>query len=363
MSPLQHAVAAGLDGDRPLYPGAVALVMRDGTCLDRVALGDAVRYGPGAHVLPPEQRRPMRPDTVFDIASLSKLFTAATTLALVEKGELELDAPVATRLEEFADGTRDAVTLRALLTHTSGLPAVLRLWELPTRADRVAAVLSCGLQRPPGSEFEYSCVGYIVAGLLLERVTGRSLPELVHRHVTEPLRLHDTGYQPTGELAARAAATEDQPYVARGMVRAGVHDENNWSLGGAAGNAGVFSTVDDLARFGEMLRRGGELDGVRVLTPETVRMMTIDQLPPAVDPGHGQGLGPRVDDASFMGSLATHGAFGHTGFTGTSLVVDPELGTVTVLLTNRVHPSREWSDISAVRRDVADLTATLPAAA
>ncbi|NED94078.1 beta-lactamase family protein [Phytoactinopolyspora alkaliphila] len=365
MGTLQETLESGLKAetagcDHPLYPGAVALLMHDGAVVEQATVGDAVLYtagDDGLRPLPPGQRVPMRPDTVFDIASLNKLFTAVTTLALVDDGLVSLDAPVAPLAPEWAGDQRGQLTFRHLLTHTSGLPAVLRLWELPTQARRMASVFETPLRSMPGTAFEYSCVGYIVAGLLLERLTGTRLPRLVSETVLEPLGLNDTTYLPGSALLDRIAATEHQPYVGRGIVRGAVHDENNWFLGGTAGNAGLFSTAADLARFAEMLRRGGELDGQRILSAEAVGQMTSDQLPLSLDPGYRQGIGPRIGDRSFMGVLAEHRAFGHTGFTGTSLVITPRLKTVTILLTNRVHPSRDWSVISGIRQKVAALSA------
>lgn len=366
MSTLRDLLEAGLhatpDSDHPRYPGAVALVMRDGEIIEQVAVGEAVRYhvvGGQIEVAPEPDRVPMRPDTVFDIASVTKLFTAVTALALAEEGLFGLDAPVAGAIPEWAHDQRGQITPRQLLTHTAGLPATQQLWALPTQARRIAAVFETPLTRMPGMSFEYSCLGYIALGLFLERQTGSRLARLVHDAVVTPLHLTDTTYLPGRALVERCAATEYQPYAGRGMVRGEVHDETSWSLGGTAGNAGVFSTAADLARFGEMLRRGGELDGARVLSTESADLVTTNQLPAGVDPGYRHGLGPRIGDHSFMGELAAHGAFGHTGFTGTSLVVTPRLRTVTVLLTNRVHPSREWSEISPVRRQVADFTSSL----
>jgi DNA-binding MurR/RpiR family transcriptional regulator len=172
--------------------------------------------------------------------------------------------------------------------------------------------------------------------------------------------MRDAGFLPTADLLPRVAATEDEAYCGRGMVRGTVHDENAWSLGGAVGHAGMFATAADVARLGEMIRRGGELDGTRVLRESTVAMMCTDQLPDHVDPGFRQGLAVRIGDPSFMGSLSGTRTVGHTGFTGTSLVVDPVRGVTLVLLTNRVHPSRTWSDVGHVRRTLADLVAGMP---
>jgi CubicO group peptidase (beta-lactamase class C family) len=302
-----------------------------------------------------ELRRPVAADTVFDLASITKLFVSTVLLTLVDQNHLALDEPIATWLPSFAGGDRTEVTLRRLMTHTSGLPALLSLWtDWPDRAARITAILNAPLAHRPGTVFEYSCVGYLVAGLLAEQVTGRPLTELVRDRVCLPLGLTDTGYLPAPDRIARTAATEYQPAVGRGLVRGQVHDENSWSVGGTGGNAGIFGTAADLARFGEMLRGYGTVDGVRVLHADTVAQMTRDQLPADIDPGFRHGLGVRINDPKFMGVLAD-GSFGHTGFTGTSLVVDRRRELVVVLLTNRVHPSRDWSDIAQVRQDVAGL--------
>jgi CubicO group peptidase (beta-lactamase class C family) len=348
-----------------LYPGAVAVVSRDGAIQPGIAIGDAVRYADAAGIeLPVEERVAMRTDTIFDVASLTKLFTATVLLTLVEDGLIALDTPIADRLPSFDSGERRMVTLRHLLTHTSGLPALLRLWtDQPDRASRQRAVLDVALERPPGRTFVYSDIGYIVAGFLAELVGGRSLSELLQDRICAPLCLTDTSYLPDPEHIARAAATEDQRYVGRGIVRGSVHDENSWSLGGAVGHAGIFSTASELARFGEAIRRGGALGETRILQEETVAEMLRDQLPSNVDPGFRQGLGFRIADPTFMGVLAASGAVGHTGFTGTSLVIDSTRSLVVVLLTNRVHPSRDWSDIAAVRRLAAELAAAEGSAA
>ncbi len=360
MHRLREVLTSGLTGSpRPLYPGAVALVVRDGSRQPTVAVGEALRYEDADGTeLPIGMQVAMRAETVFDVASLTKLFTATVLMTLVEDGLLALDGPIAEHLPAFAAGDRRAVTLRHLLSHTSGLPDLLRLWtDWPDQAARRRAVLEAPLKAPSGTVFEYSCIGYVVAGFLAEQVSRRPLPELVQERICQPLGLADTGYLPSADQVARAAATEFQPNEGRGMVRGSVHDENSWSLGGTVGNAGIFSTAADLARFGETLRRGGEVDGTRILKEATVAEMFRDQLPEGVDPGFGHGLGFRIGDETFMGALAASGAVGHTGFTGTSLVIDVTRSLVVVLLTNRVHPSRDWSDIAAVRRRVAEVAA------
>lgn len=366
MNRLADLLTTGLSGSpHPLYPGAVARVIRDGSPEPTIAVGDAVRYTDSSGTqLPREARVVMGQDTIFDIASLTKLFTATVVMSLVEDGLLDLDRPLADHLPSFASADRRAVTLRHLLSHTSGLPDLLRLWiDQPTTAARRRAVLEAPLRHRVASTFEYSCVGYLVAGFLAEEVSRRTLPELVAERICRPLGLDDTTFRPPAERLARIAATEDRSAIGRGMIRGSVHDENSWSLGGTGGNAGIFSTATDLARFGEAIRRGGELDGSRILDEATVTEMLRDQLPTAIDPGFRQGLGFRIAAPSFMGAVAESGAVGHTGFTGTSIVIDRSRRLVVVLLTNRVHPSREWSDLSDMRQRVAELAAQEPALA
>lgn len=360
VSELRSLLAAGTRAaPRPLYSAAVALVGRAGDAVAPATVGELVRYADDQGTpAPARERRPATESTIFDLASITKLFTTTVLMTLVEEGALALDEPLGRWLPSFRDGERQLVTLRHLLTHTSGLPALLRLWaDHPDRESRVRAVLDAPLANRPGTVFEYSCIGFLVAGLLAERVTGRGLADLVDERVCRPLGLTDTGFRPGPGRIARTAATEYRADIGRGLVRGVVHDENSWSLGGTGGNAGLFGTAADVARFGEMLRRGGALDGVRVLREETVTEMTRDQLPAAIDPGFRHGLGVRIGDPNCMGKLAADGAFGHTGFTGTLLVVDRARELVIVLLTNRVHPNREWSDIAALRRTVCEFAA------
>ncbi len=341
---------------RPFYSGAVGLVQRGGQTEQFATVGHTASYTDFIeNSVVAELRQPIAADTLFDLASITKVFVSTVLLTLVEQNVLALDEPIATWLPSFSERDRTDVTLRQLMTHTSGLPALLSLWtDWPDRDARVAAVLGAPLVARPGTAFEYSCVGYLVAGLLAEQVTGRPLPELVRDRVCEPLGLTDTGYLPSAGRITRTAATEYQPGIGRGLVRGQVHDENSWSLGGTGGNAGIFGTAADLARFGEMLRGYGVVDGVRVLRADTVAEMTRDQLPANIDPGFRHGLGVRINDPKSMGVLVD-GSFGHTGFTGTSLVVNRRRELVLILLTNRVHPSRDWSDIAPLRQEFAAL--------
>lgn len=342
--------------ERPLYAGAVALAGSDGVIAAHEAVGHAVRYSAyedgEAVELPPDQRVPMRRDTIVDLASLTKVFTATAVMQQVEAGRVDLDAPVARYIPEFAQHGKGDIVVRQLLTHTSGLPAWLALyqnWDTPE--ERTEAVYAAEPEAPPGSEYIYSDLGYITLGKLVEEVTGKRLDEVVEGAIAAPLGMDDTMFTPPESLRPRVAATEYQPWTGRGMVRGSVHDENAWSLGGVAGHAGLFSTARDLAVFAQTLLNGGVYDGVRILEQDTVRAMLRDWN--AELPGRAHGLGFDLGQRWFMDALTSPVTFGHTGFTGTSLVVDPLSGSFAVLLSNRVHPTRDWGSNNPARRAVA----------
>ncbi|SCL29462.1 CubicO group peptidase, beta-lactamase class C family [Micromonospora pallida] len=355
----------------PTYAGAVVLATKDGVIVQHAAAGTAVRYaavGPAPGLvgveLPADKQIPMRPDTIFDMASVSKLFTAIVTMQLAERGRVELDTPVAHYVPEFAAGGKETVTVRMLLTHTSGLPAFTALWsKYPTPAERIAATLATPLTAPPDTRYIYSDLGLITLGVLLERVTGRPLAELVRDGVTGPLGMTDTGYNPGPQLRSRIAATEYQPYAGRGMVWGEVHDENAWSLGGVAGHAGIFSTAADLAVLCQALLNGGTYRGQRILRDDTVRAMLVNYNArlESADPESRRGLGFELNKHWYMMGLSSPVTFGHTGFTGTSIVIDPLSHSFVILLSNRVHPDRGWGSNNIARRAVArDLAEAMP---
>jgi CubicO group peptidase (beta-lactamase class C family) len=334
--------------NHPAYAGAVVLVVRNGIVGVRAAVGDSVRYGDGIGApveLPPSQRVPMRPDTIFDVASLTKLFTTVVALREVEAGRLALDAPVARYLPEFAVSGKATVTVRELLTHTAGLPE-----DMPLSGDRGAAIeqvlhtrLAPGMK--PGNQYYYSDLGLVTLGVVLERITGQRLDRLVTNDITGPLGMRDTGYRPNPSTLDRVAATEYQP--GRGVIRGSVHDETAAALGGISGNAGIFSTADDLAVFAQMLLNGGQYGDVRILRADTVRQMLTNFN--VRFPGLDHGLGVELNQPYFMGPLASPVTFGHTGFTGTSIVVDPRSQAILILLANQVHPDRLWSTKTVYR--------------
>ncbi|MBW5421720.1 serine hydrolase [Streptomyces sp. BG9H] len=325
-------------GPRPWCAGAVVAVGRGPVIAAEAAAGWAVRYAsydPEADAgveLPREWRVPMRTDTPFDLASLTKLFTTVAAVQQLERGTLGIDAGVGAYLPEFRGAAEHGVTVRQLLTHTSGLRPELPLYDCPDDASRLAALRAEAPVTEPGS-YVYSDLNMLLLQHILERITGRRLDALVREGITGPLGMADTGFGPRAD----AAATEDQrrPWakVDRGMLRGVVHDENAWALGGVVGHAGLFSTARDLAVFCRMLLCGGSYGQARVLGPDHVELMLT-----------GSGLGFGVDQPWFMGELAGRGAAGHTGFTGTSLVLDRATDTFLILLANTVHPRRRPVD-------------------
>ncbi len=331
-----------------VFPGGVVVIRHRG----EVVLEEAFGY---SHLYDTRDARTPYPtrattDTIYDLASLTKLFTATCVMQLVEEGRLELDAPVASYLPEFAEHGKADRTIRQLLTHVAGLPPFEHLWELePTPEARVRHTLAVRPQAPANTEYVYSDVGLITLGHLVGLLDG-GLDRSVRERVARSLGLRDLGYCPPEELRSRIAPTEDESYAGRGMVWGQVHDENAWSLGGVAGHAGLFGTAREVSALGQLYLNRGEYEGARLLRPETVEEMTRNQIP-----GLGsRGLGWQLDAEFYMGELASDRTYGHTGFTGTSLVVDPRRELVVTLLTNRVHPTRHGPDTGPARRAVAN---------
>jgi CubicO group peptidase (beta-lactamase class C family) len=335
---------------RPWAAGAVVLAGIGPQLVLHEALGWAVRYTAYDDMhdrgveLPRERWVPMRCETVFDLASLTKLFTAIATVQQIERGRLAPADLVAAHLPEFSRAGKDSVTVRQLLTHTSGLRAELPFYDHPTREARLRLLWDEALLRPPGSAYCYSDLNFIALQLLLERVTGEPLAALVRDDITRPLGMADTCFAPPPHWRPRIAATEAvsslkavrRPWGGpdHSMVHGEVHDENAYAMGGATGHAGIFSTAADLGALCRALLAGGG----GILAPESVALMLAD----AGLPGHPHGLGFALDQPSFMGELAGPRTAGHTGFTGTSVVIDPVSGSYLILLANAVHPTRLW---------------------
>lgn len=334
-----------------VFAGAVMLVSRNGI------LGWHGAYGYAQLVPSP---RPMTLDTLFDLASLTKVTaTLPVVMRLLDFGILDLDAPVQTVIAEFHGGGREAVTVRHLLAHTSGLPAWRPLYLRTRKREDVLQVLcSIPLANQPGEVVVYSDLGMLLLGFFIERVTGERLDRLFHQLVAEPLELKETMFTPPPELRQRCAATEEGNEVEKEMagedgrgfpwrthVLCGeVHDGNAYyAMEGVAAHAGLFSTAKEVARIAQHWITPGSF-----LSASAVAEATMLQTRHAKGPPRGLGwelYHPEVFFAAF-GSRS----FGHTGFTGTSVAVDPDEGLVVVLLTNRVHPRGNNNAIEEFRR-------------
>ncbi len=281
------------------------------------------------------------PATVFDAASLTKIVaTAPSVMLLAEDGRIDLDAPLVRYLPECAGQGRDPITVRHLLTHTSGLPAGLPAtpaWHGLARALELAC--SRTPTDAPGTAFRYSDVNYILLGELVHRVAGQPLDRFARQRIFTPLGMRDSGFAPLAALErARIAPTQRLAGDGVRLLQGEVHDPTARRMDGVAGSAGMFTTAHDLARFARMLLAGGELDGVRVLSRDSVRLMTTAQSGPAIVAQRGMGMDIDSPFARPRGKLFPVGSYGHTGFTGCILWIDPASGTFYVLLSNRVYP-------------------------
>ncbi len=283
---------------------------------------------------------PMTTDTVFDLASLTKpIATATSVMKLVEAGQVKLDDPVAKHLPEFAQNGKQDVTILQLLTHQSGLTPDNSLRDYEEGPDKAwQRIWALPLTAEAGSRFLYSDVGFLVLGELVRRVSGRNVHEFSRQHIYGPLGMSETGYLPDEPLRKRAAATEkrDQRWMC-----GEVHDPRAHLLGGIAGHAGLFSTAEDLAVYGQMLIQGGRYGGVTVLQSATVAQMTTPLR--AGDGLRGLGWDMRTGYSSNRGDLYSPRAFGHGGFTGTGIWIDPQLELIVVFLSNRLHPDGKGS--------------------
>ena len=300
--------------------------------------------------------------TVFDIALLTKVVaTAPSVLLLAEQGRIDLDATLVSYFPECAGGGKDAITIRHLLTHTSGLPAGLP--ALPDwHGDAAAHALACArvATHTPGTFFRYSDINYILLGQLVQRVSGMSLAQFAQQHIFTPLGMRDTGYLPlTRHRLSNIAPTRQ---LDPGLLQGVVHDPTARRMDGVAGSAGVFSTVADLARYARMLLGGGTLDGVRVLSPASVALLTTDQSPPGVAAHRAMGMDIDSAFARPRGTVFPIGSYGHTGFTGCVLWIDPRSQTFYVFLSNRVFPD-DKSDILPLYGQLGTLSALAAAVA
>ena len=334
-----------------LTPGAVTFVARSGHIVQKDAYGYSAVYTDDKFT---EMDKPivMKTDTIFDVASISKLFTTTAVMMLYEQGFFQLDDPVAMHLPEFSAKGKEDITIRQLLTHTSGFAAGKALYaEEGTRESRIQSVLGHGLINEPGTTYLYSDLNMITLGALVEKWSGLRQDEFVKKAITEPLGMKDTMYNPPANLKQRIAATEYQPKIGRGLVWGEVHDENAWSLDGVAGHAGVFSTAKDLAILAHAYLNDGKYGKMRILKKKTIDLIMKNYN--TAFPGNDHGLGFELNQGWYMDSLADTFSAGHTGYTGTALVMSPSNQTIAIVLTNRVHPTRNTPSINPIRRSFA----------
>src|SRR5687767_13684489 len=326
------------------FPGASVIVGRRGAAVFSKGYGrlgwtkDALRVDPDA--------------TIYDLASLTKVIgTTTAIMILYDEGRVSLDARVVEYLPAFTGGWKDSITVRQLLTHRSGLPASRDLWKLATNPQEARlGVVDATLQCRPGVCFDYSDLGMVLLGMVVENVSGVGLDRFVRERVFEPLGMTSTFFRPADSLRARIAPTDVNPprgYPLRGEVA----DENAYALGGIAGHAGLFSTASDISVFAQMMLNGGEYNGVRIVADSTIALFTRRT-------AGTRALGwDTADGDGGSGSYLSGNSYGHTGYTGTSLWIDPDRDMFVILLTNRVHAARARRPakvISDIRADLAD---------
>jgi len=337
---IEQAVA---DGN---IPGAVLLVGHDGKVVYRKAYGE--------RSLEPRRER-MTVDTIFDMASLTKVIATTTAvMQLVEQGKIRLNDPVAKYLPEFAQNGKQDITVRQLLTHYSGLAPDLDLatpWEGKQTAYQLAFVEPP--ETTPGSGWVYSDINFIVLGALVEKVSGETLDAYAEKHIFAPLKMTHTRFLPPASWRAKIAPTQydENEHMLRGVV----HDPTSRRMGGVAGHAGLFSTADDLGKFAQALLKGG--DGI--LSPLMVEKMTQPEQPPNAPVERGFGWDIDSPFSSNRGDLFPVGSFGHTGFTGTSIWIDPTTETYVILLTNAVHPRGKGNAIGLRTKVATEVAAAL----
>ena len=306
----------------------------------------------GNRALVPE-RETMQEDTIFDAASLTKVVACTpAVMLLVERGQVRLDATVQAYLPGFTGDGKGAVTVRELLTHTSGLPPDIETktdWH--GQAEAVAKACAIKLLSKPGTAFKYSDINFFLLGEIVQRVSRTPLETFVQREIFAPLKMNDTGFLPPEEKLSRIAPTE---VVAGKPWHGVVHDPTARHMGGVAGHAGLFTTAPDLARYARMLLNLGELDGARIFQPATVRLMTEVQTPPDMAAKRGLGWDINTPFSGPRGNIFPIGSYGHTGWTGGSVWLDPVSRTFVIFLSNRNHPT-ESGNVIALRKTLGTL--------
>ena len=321
------------------FPGAIAVVGNHAGVLAQATVG-RLDWGPSP--VPDEH-------TLWDMASLTKVLgMTSAVMQLFEQRRIDLDAPLQRYVPEWRGPNKERVTIRHLITHTSGLPAFKAYDRQTHDPDSLAKLMfSTPLDTLPGIRMVYSDIGAYMLGRLVERISGEPLDQYVVRHVFAPLGMTETAYRPPASVRSRIAPTEIDS-LRGGKVWGFVHDERAYYLGGVSAHAGIFSSAHDVVRFAEMYLNGGSLDGARVLRAATIQLFTTRQV-------EDRALGWQKPEASnSAGHFMSERAFGHTGFTGTSIWIDPARDVFVILLSNRVNPTRANTRIGRVRVALAD---------
>ncbi len=334
---------------RGTTPGCVAVLLR--------REGMAASWAVGRHTYEADAR-PVRVDDIYDLASLTKIIATTTVgLSLYSEGALDLDKPVSAVIPEFAGDGREGVTVRHLMAHCSGLPAHVRFFEsCHSKEEVLAAVCRTPLKYATGADSIYSDLGFILLGAILERLTDKSLEQLTQERVIGPLEMLETGYMPSSDLLPRIPPTEEEGFWRHRLIHGEVHDSNAAAMGGIAPHAGLFGKASDLARFLRAMLCGGELEGHKHFSEKDLALFAGRA---EIVEGSSRALGwdtPSETGSSAGAHFSPH-SFGHTGFTGTSVWADPERDLGVVLLTNRVHPSRDREGIRNLRPEFHDAVA------
>lgn len=328
-------------------PGGVVLIMHRGSIIYHKAFGNLM--------VKPNHIKTQK-NSVYDLASLTKLFTATLIMRLHEEGIIDVTKPVATYLKSFAIPDKNNITIEQLLTHRSGLPAGIPVEDFTAgQSAAVDKIAATPLKYHPGTNFLYSDLGPIVAGYLAEHVTSKPLASLFKEYIFTPLDLQQTAVHPSPRFLNHIAACDFENGT---LVHGRVHDPRAHALGDCAGNAGIFATAADVAKFGQLFLNGGKYKGKQLLSATSIRAMTAPDKSLPEDEQRGIGFDINTKYSLPRGKLFAKNSFGHTGFTGTSLWIDPTTQTIVVLLTNRLHPDGK-GDVKKLRSSIGTLAAQL----
>ncbi|MCY9661671.1 serine hydrolase [Paenibacillus chondroitinus] len=323
--------------DEKTFSGAAYAIGNSDGIKEQGTVGTLIWDGPSVQL-----------DSIWDLASVTKPIAILPLMVMLERGECYLDNGIAHFLPDYKDTDKANLTLRQLLLHTSGIPGQQPLYQTsPTKKELLAAVRNLPLRYAPDTDVEYSSQGFMILGEIIEAIAGDSLDAVLKQLVLEPIGMSQTLFNPGAHLHPRIAATEYCEWRSTTVIGE-VHDENAVVMGGIAGHAGLFSTAGDMSKLCQAMLRLGETAEGRFLQPETVRVMTNNQTS-SLKLARGLGWQAKDRHDSPAGDLFSMSSYGHTGFTGTSIWMDPEDDVFAVLLTNRVHPTRTSTAIKRVR--------------